>query len=130
MSCILKFVGMTFVGLADMTKGLLVTTNWCNKSPIKRLQHSCQDSTTLLQHSCQDTSRTPAGLLQHFCQESYGTPIVSYQETVANMLEYVSFLLQCITTIILGTTAYYMYSLIKWLRKLLMNYYRRYHTIP
>ena len=37
------------------------------------------------------------------------------QKTIAKMLEYLSFLLQlqCITTIILGATAYYLYSLIK-----------------
>ena len=42
------------------------------------------------------------GLLQNSCQE-----------TIAKMLEYLSFLLQCTTVTILGATAYYLYSLLK-----------------
>ena len=34
-------------------------------------------------------------------------------ETIAKMMEYLSFILQSTTTIILGATAYYLYSLMK-----------------
>ena len=47
-------------------------------------------------------SRLLSTLLQH-----------SYQETIAKMTEYFSPFLQCTTAIILGATAYYIYSLIK-----------------
>ena len=70
------------------------------------MKNICQDSySTTVKGSCQDYYKTPAALLQESCQESC-------QKTVAKMIEYFSLILQCITTIILRTTAYYICSLL------------------
>ena len=55
------------------------------------------------------------------CRDFYSTPVktsttllqLSCQETIAKMIEYLSFILQCTTVMTLGATAYYIYSLIK-----------------
>ena len=64
-------------------------------------------------NSCQDTYvtpvKTPVSLLQNSCQETAELLSRDYNK----MLECLSFLLQCTMAIILGTTAYYLYSLIK-----------------
>ena len=90
--------------MSSWHKGLPVTMHWCNRSP-----H--QETTGLLQHSY----RTLTGLLQPLVK----SPIVSCQEAVAKIIEYLSFLLQCITTIILWVIAYNLYSLIKMANKII-----------
>ena len=59
------------------------------------LKHYCRDS-------CQDSCEAPTALLQYSCQE-----------TLAKMIQYFSFILQCTTAIILAAITCHIYSIIK-----------------
>ena len=70
--------------------------------PVRILPSDHRTLTKRLPRNWQKTVKKLSRLLQH-----------SYQETIAKMIEYFSLILQCTTAIILETTTYYLYSLIK-----------------
>ena len=102
--------------------------NHC-KTPKSLLQHSYRAPTALLRCSY----RTPTLLLQH----SYRMPAKRLQHScrmlISKMIEYLSFLLQCISVTQLGVTSCYLYfqrkSSLKWLKRVLMTYFQRYPMI-
>ena len=70
-------------------------------------------TTMRLWNTYQETVKQLSRLLQDYCQETIGLLQHSCQETIAKIIEYFSLILQCTTTIILGATAYCIYSLLK-----------------
>ena len=98
---------MTFIEFCNKTVTRLLSRDY--STPVKRLQHSCQEIAALLsrdyntpvkrlQHSCQEITTllsrdysTPIKRLQHSCQEI--TAILSAKHN--KMIEYLNFLLLC-----------------------------------
>ena len=92
--------------LASLSIGSTTSRHYLSENGIKNgggRSDERSNSQQLLQNSCQETIGLLSRDLQHSC------------------LEYLSFLLQCTTTIILSAIAYYLYSLIKGANEIIVD---------